>query len=148
RRARQQRRHSARGATLDLRAIPARPCSARKRRTGRRPRPGVRTCDRARSSRQARLRIEAGRDVVSDPVEAPPRTDRRASPGARFQRPRFGRTLTMILIVEDDEAIATGLALNLKLASRQTSIARDGDDAIAQATHTDFSLVLLDINLP
>lgn len=54
----------------------------------------------------------------------------------------------MILIVEDDEAIATGLALNLKLAGRQTSIARDGDDAIAQARATEFALVLLDINLP
>ena len=32
-----------------------------------------------------------------------------------------------LLIVEDDEAIATGLALNLKLAGRTTSIARDGD---------------------
>jgi DNA-binding response OmpR family regulator len=54
----------------------------------------------------------------------------------------------MILIVEDDEAIATGLALNLKLAGRQTAIARDGDDAIAQTAATDFALVLLDINLP
>lgn len=54
----------------------------------------------------------------------------------------------MILIVEDDDAIATGLALNLKLAGRQTSIARDGDDAIAQTETRDFELVLLDINLP
>ncbi len=54
----------------------------------------------------------------------------------------------MILIVEDDEAIATGLALNLKLAGRQTVIARDGDEAITRATEHDFALVLLDINLP
>ncbi len=53
-----------------------------------------------------------------------------------------------ILIVEDDEAIATGLALNLKLAGRPTSIARDGGDAIAQIENEDFVLVLLDINLP
>ena len=53
-----------------------------------------------------------------------------------------------ILIVEDDEAIATGLALNLKLAGRNTTIARDGDDAIRHATEEDFALVLLDINLP
>jgi two-component system alkaline phosphatase synthesis response regulator PhoP len=53
-----------------------------------------------------------------------------------------------ILIVEDDEAIATGLALNLKLAGRSTSIARDGDDAVDQATGEDFALILLDINLP
>ncbi|HEY5948461.1 MAG TPA: response regulator, partial [Kofleriaceae bacterium] len=56
--------------------------------------------------------------------------------------------MTRILIVEDDEAIATGLALNLKLAGRGTSIARDGDDAIRQATNEDFALILLDINLP
>ncbi|HEY1812571.1 MAG TPA: response regulator transcription factor [Kofleriaceae bacterium] len=54
----------------------------------------------------------------------------------------------MILIVEDDDAIAAGLALNLKLAGRSTSIARDGDDAIVQASTIDFELVLLDINLP
>jgi two-component system, OmpR family, alkaline phosphatase synthesis response regulator PhoP len=53
-----------------------------------------------------------------------------------------------ILVVEDDEAIATGLALNLKLAGRPTSIARDGDDAIRQTENEDFALVLLDINLP
>jgi len=53
-----------------------------------------------------------------------------------------------LLIVEDDDAIATGLALNLKLAGRSTSIARDGDDALRQATAEDFALILLDINLP
>ena len=53
-----------------------------------------------------------------------------------------------ILIVEDDEAIATGLSLNLKLAGRGTSIARDGDEAIRHAQTEDFALVLLDINLP
>jgi two-component system, OmpR family, alkaline phosphatase synthesis response regulator PhoP len=53
-----------------------------------------------------------------------------------------------ILIVEDDEAIATGLALNLKLAGRATVIARDGEDAIRQCEEVEFALVLLDINLP
>jgi DNA-binding response OmpR family regulator len=53
-----------------------------------------------------------------------------------------------ILIVEDDEAIATGLALNLKLAGHASAIARDGLDALAQAEDEDFALILLDINLP
>jgi DNA-binding response OmpR family regulator len=53
-----------------------------------------------------------------------------------------------ILIVEDDEAIATGLALNLKLAGRPTIIARDGDEALAHAIGEDLALILLDINLP
>jgi DNA-binding NarL/FixJ family response regulator len=53
-----------------------------------------------------------------------------------------------ILIVEDDDAIATGLALNLKLADRASSIARDGVDALRQAEAEDFALILLDINLP
>lgn len=56
--------------------------------------------------------------------------------------------MTRILIVEDDEAIATGLSLNLKLAGRETSIARDGDEALRQAEQEDFALILLDINLP
>ena len=53
-----------------------------------------------------------------------------------------------ILIVEDDEAIATGLSLNLKLAGHSSLIARDGEDAIRHAQSEDFSLILLDINLP
>jgi two-component system alkaline phosphatase synthesis response regulator PhoP len=53
-----------------------------------------------------------------------------------------------ILIVEDDDAIATGLSLNLKLAGHAALIARDGDEALVQATAEDFALVLLDINLP
>ena len=53
-----------------------------------------------------------------------------------------------ILIVEDDDAIATGLSLNLKLAGRSATIARDGEEALQQAAARDFSLVLLDINLP
>ncbi len=53
-----------------------------------------------------------------------------------------------ILIVEDDEAIATGLALNLKLAGRSTRIARDGEIALAFTDAEDFALILLDINLP
>lgn len=53
-----------------------------------------------------------------------------------------------ILIVEDDDAIATGLALNLKLAGRPSVIARDGEDALRQAEAEDFAMILLDINLP
>jgi two-component system alkaline phosphatase synthesis response regulator PhoP len=53
-----------------------------------------------------------------------------------------------VLIVEDDEAIATGLALNLKLAGRPSIIAGDGEAALAQVANNDFALVLLDINLP
>jgi DNA-binding response OmpR family regulator len=53
-----------------------------------------------------------------------------------------------ILIVEDDEAIAEGLALNLKLAGHQSDSARDGDEALARVQARDFDLILLDINLP
>jgi two-component system alkaline phosphatase synthesis response regulator PhoP len=53
-----------------------------------------------------------------------------------------------ILIVEDDEAIATGLALNLKLAGHASAIARDGAEALGHTEREDFRLILLDINLP
>jgi DNA-binding response OmpR family regulator len=53
-----------------------------------------------------------------------------------------------ILIVEDDDAIATGLALNLKLAGHASVIARDGVEALREAETEDFALILLDINLP
>jgi two-component system, OmpR family, alkaline phosphatase synthesis response regulator PhoP len=56
--------------------------------------------------------------------------------------------VSRILIVEDDDAIATGLSLNLKLAGHASAIARDGEEALRLATAEDYALVLLDINLP
>ena len=53
-----------------------------------------------------------------------------------------------ILIVEDDEAIATGLSLNLRLAGHVATVARDGEEAITIISERDFDLVLLDLNLP
>jgi two-component system, OmpR family, alkaline phosphatase synthesis response regulator PhoP len=53
-----------------------------------------------------------------------------------------------VLIVEDDEAIVAGLALNLKLAGHRTTAARDGDEALREVQEHDYDLVLLDINLP
>ncbi len=53
-----------------------------------------------------------------------------------------------ILIVEDDTAIAKGLALNLKLANYHTAVAHDGESAIARIGEEIPHLVLLDINLP
>jgi two-component system alkaline phosphatase synthesis response regulator PhoP len=53
-----------------------------------------------------------------------------------------------ILIVEDDEAILTGLSLNLRLAGHVPAAARDGDEALAEVEAHDFDLILLDINLP
>src|SRR5262245_348413 len=53
-----------------------------------------------------------------------------------------------ILIVEDDEAIATGLALNLRLAGHTATVAVDGADALEAVSDRDFDLILLDINLP
>jgi DNA-binding response OmpR family regulator len=53
-----------------------------------------------------------------------------------------------ILVVEDDEAIATGLSLNLKLAGHKPTVARDGQAALDEVDGRDFDLILLDINLP
>ena len=54
----------------------------------------------------------------------------------------------LVAIVEDDGAIAEGLALNLKLQGYRTAVAGDGEAAVAliDADHPD--LVLLDISLP
>ncbi|MDX8407238.1 MAG: response regulator, partial [Mariprofundaceae bacterium] len=53
-----------------------------------------------------------------------------------------------ILIVEDDEAIATGLAHNLKLEGYRSSVVTDGDGALARIVADPPDLVLLDISLP
>ncbi|NJK88687.1 MAG: response regulator transcription factor [Myxococcales bacterium] len=53
-----------------------------------------------------------------------------------------------ILIIEDDEAIATGLAMNLKLEGHRTRLVHDGADVMAMLEQKMPDLVLLDITLP
>ena len=56
----------------------------------------------------------------------------------------------MILIVEDDEGIASFLAKGLKAEGYARAVARDGDEALALAAASgeDLDLVLLDLALP
>ena len=53
-----------------------------------------------------------------------------------------------ILIVEDDNAIATGLALNLKLEGYLPLVATDGHEGLSKIRTEHPTLVLLDMNLP
>ncbi len=53
-----------------------------------------------------------------------------------------------ILIVEDDEAIATGLALNTRLEGYTPRVVDDGEDALQQILHDPPDLIVLDISLP
>ncbi len=53
-----------------------------------------------------------------------------------------------ILIVEDDEAIATGIALNLKLAGYRPAVAGDGAAALEAISEEPPDLILLDLGLP
>lgn len=53
-----------------------------------------------------------------------------------------------ILIVEDDEAIAAGLALNLRLSGYTATVVQNGRAALEYLAQQAPDLVLLDINLP
>jgi len=53
-----------------------------------------------------------------------------------------------VLIVEDDEAISAGLALNLKIEGCMPAAVLDGETALARLKEGRFDLVLLDISLP
>jgi DNA-binding response OmpR family regulator len=55
---------------------------------------------------------------------------------------------TLVTIVEDDPAIAEGLALNLRLQGHRTETVGDGETALKRIVETDPVLVLLDITLP
>ena len=57
-------------------------------------------------------------------------------------------TAQLVTIVEDDPAIAEGLALNLKLQGYRTAVAGDGEAAVAVIETERPDLVLLDISLP
>jgi two-component system alkaline phosphatase synthesis response regulator PhoP len=54
----------------------------------------------------------------------------------------------MVAVVEDDEAIAEGLALNLKLQGYRTMVIGDGETARTRIASDAPDLVLLDITLP
>jgi len=54
----------------------------------------------------------------------------------------------LVTIVEDDAAIAEGLALNLKLQGYRTEVMGDGESAWARLKEGSSDLVLLDITLP
>jgi DNA-binding response OmpR family regulator len=54
----------------------------------------------------------------------------------------------LVVVVEDDAAIAEGLALNLKLQGYRASVAADGEAAVALIESDRPDLVLLDISLP
>jgi DNA-binding response OmpR family regulator len=55
---------------------------------------------------------------------------------------------TLVTIVEDDPAIAEGLALNLRLQGHRTETVDDGETALKRIVETYPVLVLLDITLP
>jgi len=57
-------------------------------------------------------------------------------------------TGSLVTIVEDDAAIAEGLALNLKLVGYRTETIGDGESAVARIEESRPDLVLLDITLP
>jgi two-component system response regulator MtrA len=57
-------------------------------------------------------------------------------------------TAGLVLIVEDDAAIAEGLGLNLRLQGYRTDWAADGEAAATRVAEGNPDLVLLDISLP
>ncbi len=57
-------------------------------------------------------------------------------------------TENTILLVEDDDAIASGLSLNLKLEGFRPIIAHDGEAGLSAILEHRPSLILLDISLP
>jgi DNA-binding response OmpR family regulator len=59
-----------------------------------------------------------------------------------------GEAPRRILVVEDDDAIATALSLNLRLAGHDVDVAEEGTGALTAIDNVSYDLVLLDINLP
>jgi two-component system alkaline phosphatase synthesis response regulator PhoP len=55
---------------------------------------------------------------------------------------------SLVVIVEDDAAIAEGLSLNLKLLGYRTEAIGDGESAVTRIEESRPDLVLLDITLP
>jgi len=56
--------------------------------------------------------------------------------------------LSRVLVVEDEEAIAEGVVLNLRRKGHEVELATDGAAALRRAREADWDLVLLDVRLP
>jgi len=56
--------------------------------------------------------------------------------------------VSRILVVEDEEAIAEGLLLNLSRKGHEAELARDGAEALERAREGGWDLILLDVRLP
>lgn len=59
-----------------------------------------------------------------------------------------GAAAPRVLVVEDEEAIAQGLVLNLRRKGYATEVAADGHQALERAAEGGFDLILLDVRLP
>src|SRR6185312_3071718 len=131
--------HLGRRAGSELREVPARCRGANPRR------PGL----GAGTGLGAGHRLGACRSHRGD-LPAPSRLHLSHHPAARGRDPGLNPpdTAPLVLVVEDDAAIAEGLALNLRLQGYRAAVAGDGDAAVL-AIETDHpDLVLLDISLP
>jgi two-component system OmpR family response regulator len=53
-----------------------------------------------------------------------------------------------VLLVEDDPALASVVARGLDEEGLRTTIARTGEEALAEATHSSWDAIVLDIGLP
>jgi DNA-binding response OmpR family regulator len=53
-----------------------------------------------------------------------------------------------ILVAEDDRPVATFISKGLMAENHVTDVAGDGEEALFLAEHSDYDLVILDINLP
>jgi DNA-binding response OmpR family regulator len=53
-----------------------------------------------------------------------------------------------LLVVEDEDAIAQGLVVNLERKGHVVELARDGREALAKLRGARFDLILLDVRLP
>ncbi len=61
---------------------------------------------------------------------------------------RYNRAMSKILIVDDEPPIIDVLAYNLKQASHEVIIARDGEQAVTLAKREQPDLIILDLMLP
>ena len=60
----------------------------------------------------------------------------------------YGRKQKTILIVEDDQKVALGLAIRIKAAGYEAVMAHDALSGVRTAVKTKPDLVLLDISMP
>jgi len=93
-------------------------------------------------------REEVGERATVRPREASPPSPAPKEPAPQTKGPAPEAPSPRLLVVEDEEAIAEGLAVNFRHKGYRVDLAADGEGALQRVAAGRYDLIVLDVRLP